>query len=47
MYLFVCLNHFYRENNYGSLSFRYNENEGIVVVAINRQCLHAVQLVRK
>ena len=48
MYLFVCLSHFYRENNKGSLFyFRCNENEGIVVVAINRQYLHTVHLVRK
>ena len=28
MNLFVCLNHFYCENNKGSLFFRCNENEG-------------------
>ena len=47
MYLFVCLNDFYCENNKGSLFFRCNENEVIIVVAINRQYLHTVQLVRK
>ena len=47
MYLFVCLNHFFSENNKGSLFFRCNENEVIVVVAINRQYLHTVHLVRK
>ena len=46
MYLFVCLNHFYCENNKGSLVFRCNENEVIVVVPINRQYLHTVHLVR-
>ena len=35
MNLFVCINHFYLENNKGSLLFRCNENEGIVVVVIN------------
>ena len=47
MYLFVCLNHFYCENNQGSLFFRCNENEVIEVVVINRQYLHTVHLVRK
>ena len=55
MYLFVCLNHFYCENNKGSIFFfcfffsRCNENEVIVVVAINRQNLHihVVRLIRK
>ena len=48
MYLFVCLNHFYCENNKGSLFFfRCNENEIIVVVAINRQYLRTVHLVRR
>ena len=57
MYLFVCLNHFYCEKKYGFVVFfffffffvffRCNENEAIVVVAINRQYLHAVHLVRK
>ena len=43
MYLFVCLNHFYSENNKGSLFFFFffflfcNENKVIIVVAINRQ----------
>ena len=44
MYLLVCLNHFYCENNNGSLFFRCNENEVIVVVAINLQYLHTVHL---
>ena len=47
MYLFLCLHHFYCENNKGSLFFRCNEIEVIVVVAINRQYLHTVYLVRK
>ena len=47
MYLFVCLNHLYCENNKGLLFFRYNENEVTVVVAINRQYLHTVHSVRK
>ena len=47
MYVFVCLNHFYCENNKGPLFVRCNENEVIVVVAINRQYLHTVHLVRK
>ena len=47
MYLFVCLNLFYCENNKGSLFFRCNENEVIIVVVINRQYLHTVHLVRK
>ena len=47
MYLFVCLNHFYCENNKGSLFFRCDEKEVIIVVAINRQYLHTVHLVRK
>ena len=47
MYLFVCLNDFYCENNKGSMGFRCNENEVIIVVAINRQYIHTVQLVRK
>ena len=47
MNLFVCLNHFYCKNNKGSLFFRCNENEAIVVVAINRQYLHTVHLVHK
>ena len=47
MYLFVCLNHFYCENNKGSLFFNCNENKVIVVVAINRQFLDTVHLVRK
>ena len=47
MYLFVCLNHIYCENNMGSLLFRFNETEAIVVVAINRQYLHTVHTVRK
>ena len=36
------INHFYCENNKGSLFLRCNENEAIVVVAINRQYLHTV-----
>ena len=47
MYLLVCLNHFYCENNKGSLFFRCNDNKVTVVVAINRQYLHTVHLVRK
>ena len=47
MYLFVYLNHFYCENNKGSLFFHCNENEVNIVVAIHRQYLHTVHLVRK
>ena len=53
MYLFVCLNHFYFENNKGSFFFLFfffccfNENEVIVVVAVNRQYLNIVHLVCK
>ena len=47
IYLFVCLNHFYCANNKRSLFFHCNEIEVIVVVAINRQYLHTVYLVRK
>ena len=36
MYLFVCLNHFYCENNKGTLFFRCNDNEVTVVVAIKQ-----------
>ena len=42
MYLFLCPNHFYCDNNKDSLFFRCNENEVIVAVAINRQYLHTV-----
>ena len=50
MYLFVCLNHFYCENNMGSLFFCCNEIEeieAIFVVVINRQYLHKGHMVRK
>ena len=47
MYLFVCLNHCYCENNKDSFFFRCNGNEVIVVVAIHRQYLYTVHLVRK
>ena len=42
VFIFVRLNHFYCENNKGPLYFRCNENDVIVVVAINRQYLHTV-----
>ena len=47
MNLFVCLQHFYCENNKGLLFFRCNGNEVIVVEAINRKYPHTVHLVRK
>ena len=47
VYLFVCLNHFHCESNKGSLFFRCNVNEAIVVVAINQQYLHTFHLVGK